>query len=202
MKNLIVNADDFGYSFGINKGIFKAHTEGIVTSTSLMVNRVASSEAKELINFPDLSVGLHFDAKENFEKEFVSQLKKFEELTGFKPTHLDSHLDVHLKIDLVKEIFAKYSKKTKIPVRGVSLPLIDSFFEEQNIKMDVLLEIIKNLPEGTSELMCHPGIVDESLKSSYTKEREKELAILTSSEVLKAVKDLGINLTNWSKVYR
>lgn len=38
MTKLIVNADDFGYSKGINLGIIEAHREGIVTSTTLMTN--------------------------------------------------------------------------------------------------------------------------------------------------------------------
>ena len=36
-RHLIVNADDFGQSAGINRGIIEAHEHGIVTSTSLMV---------------------------------------------------------------------------------------------------------------------------------------------------------------------
>ena len=42
---LIVNADDFGCTEGVNRGIAEAHVRGIVTSTSLMVNRPAAAEA-------------------------------------------------------------------------------------------------------------------------------------------------------------
>ncbi|MGH9864633.1 MAG: ChbG/HpnK family deacetylase, partial [Candidatus Acidiferrales bacterium] len=38
MKRLIVNADDFGYTRGVNAGIVRAFREGIVTSTTLMAN--------------------------------------------------------------------------------------------------------------------------------------------------------------------
>ncbi len=48
MKHLIVNADDFGYSRGINRGIVEAHERGIVTSTTMMVNAPATGEAVEL----------------------------------------------------------------------------------------------------------------------------------------------------------
>jgi len=60
MKYLIVNADDFGASMGINRGILEAHQRGIVTSASLMVNMPAAKEAALLSrDVPDLSVGLH-----------------------------------------------------------------------------------------------------------------------------------------------
>src|SRR5438045_1956703 len=59
---LIVNADDFGQSPTINKGIVEAHQRGIVTSASLMVRQNAAAEAVELsCNCPDLSLGLHLD---------------------------------------------------------------------------------------------------------------------------------------------
>ena len=44
-RHLIVNADDFGYSRGVNRGIIEAHERGIVTSASLMVKQPASEEA-------------------------------------------------------------------------------------------------------------------------------------------------------------
>ena len=44
-KYLIINADDFGASVGVNRGIFESHTCGVVTSTSLMVTGRAACEA-------------------------------------------------------------------------------------------------------------------------------------------------------------
>ena len=59
-RRLIVSADDFGMSTGINAGILRAHREGILTSASLMVNGSACAEAVELARaHPTLSVGLH-----------------------------------------------------------------------------------------------------------------------------------------------
>ncbi len=59
-KRLIVNADDFGWSYGITNGILEAHRNGIVTSASLMVNRPASEYALDLMQTaPKLSVGIH-----------------------------------------------------------------------------------------------------------------------------------------------
>ena len=57
---LIINADDFGYSSAVNRAVIKAHREGILTSTSLMVNERAAAEAVQLAKEnPDLAVGLH-----------------------------------------------------------------------------------------------------------------------------------------------
>jgi hopanoid biosynthesis associated protein HpnK len=57
---LIVAADDFGMSAGVNAGILTAHRDGILTDASLMVNGVAFAGAVELARAtPTLSVGLH-----------------------------------------------------------------------------------------------------------------------------------------------
>lgn len=60
MKSLIVNGDDFGFSSEVNAGIIRAHREGILTSTSLMVAESARDEAVALAKeYPALDVGLH-----------------------------------------------------------------------------------------------------------------------------------------------
>ncbi|MHB9145759.1 MAG: chitin disaccharide deacetylase [Symbiobacteriia bacterium] len=60
-RQLIVNADDFGLSPGVSLGILAAHKEGIVTSTTLMVNMPGAQDAFELAKTtPTLGVGIHF----------------------------------------------------------------------------------------------------------------------------------------------
>jgi chitin disaccharide deacetylase len=60
MKELIINADDFGLSTGANLGIIRAWQQGILTSTSLMVGGAAFEEAVALAKEnPGLQVGLH-----------------------------------------------------------------------------------------------------------------------------------------------
>lgn len=60
VRRLIVNADDFGYTSGVNRAIFEAHTSGIVTSATLMATGRAFSEAVEMAKAaPRLSVGCH-----------------------------------------------------------------------------------------------------------------------------------------------
>ncbi|HXT77317.1 MAG TPA: ChbG/HpnK family deacetylase [Candidatus Eisenbacteria bacterium] len=62
MKNLIVNADDLGWTEGVNQGIAEAHRNGIVTSTSLLANGAAFASGVELArSTPGLGVGVHLN---------------------------------------------------------------------------------------------------------------------------------------------
>ena len=59
-KRLIVNADDLGRTPGINSGIFEAHSQGLVTSATLMVGFSAAEEAADFWRHnPAIGVGLH-----------------------------------------------------------------------------------------------------------------------------------------------
>jgi|HubBroStandDraft_6_1064221.scaffolds.fasta_scaffold175947_2 hopanoid biosynthesis associated protein HpnK len=63
MKYLIVNGDDFGFTGGVNSGILRAFTDGIVTSTTVMANGEAFDDAVDLAKAnPDLGVGCHLVA--------------------------------------------------------------------------------------------------------------------------------------------
>src|ERR1041385_7040917 len=116
---LIVNADDFGRTPGVNEGIQEAHECGIVTSASLMVRWPAAQEAAQYSRkHPELSVGLHLDLEEwayqhhtwvrlyevvppgdsaAIAREVGGQLDRFLDLMGKPPTHLDSHQHAHWK---------------------------------------------------------------------------------------------------------
>ncbi len=59
-RRLIVNADDFGISEEVNDAVIRAHREGVLTSTSLMVTGAAFEQAVELAKEnPGLAVGIH-----------------------------------------------------------------------------------------------------------------------------------------------
>src|SRR5713101_8826659 len=124
-RSLIINADDFGQSPGVNRGIIEAHERGIVTSTSLMVRWPAAREAaRYACTHPELSVGLHLDLgerafrdgswvflyivvprddKEAIEAEVQRQLDAFRRLMDSNPTHMDSHQHAH-RVDPVQGI--------------------------------------------------------------------------------------------------
>lgn len=60
MLKKIFNADDFGISPGVNQAIAKAHKEGVLNSTSIMINLKYAPQAVELAGqMPDLNIGLH-----------------------------------------------------------------------------------------------------------------------------------------------
>src|SRR5260221_10638319 len=62
---LIVNADDFGLSGGVNRGVIEAHEHGILTSASLMVRWPAAAQAATYARSSrSLGVGLHLDLGE------------------------------------------------------------------------------------------------------------------------------------------
>ena len=64
-------------------------------------------------------------------------------------------------------------------------------------------QLLASLPEGTTELMCHPGYADADLEKSATrlqKSRETELKILTDNEIRKSIATLGIRLINYGEI--
>jgi predicted glycoside hydrolase/deacetylase ChbG (UPF0249 family) len=64
-------------------------------------------------------------------------------------------------------------------------------------------KLLGSLPEGTTELMCHPGYVDDDLRRSATRlqqSRQIELDILTDKSIRKSVAELGIRLINYEQV--
>jgi chitin disaccharide deacetylase len=60
VRKLIINADDFGLTAGVNRGIVEAHNGGLVTSTTLMANGPAFDDAVAAArSAPRLSIGCH-----------------------------------------------------------------------------------------------------------------------------------------------
>jgi predicted glycoside hydrolase/deacetylase ChbG (UPF0249 family) len=78
VKNLIVNADDLGWTDGVNRGILEAFHHGIVTSTSLLANGAAFAGGVEALrSAPGLGVGVHLnlsDGPPTADREIVTTL--------------------------------------------------------------------------------------------------------------------------------
>ena len=139
---LIVNADDFGRSPGINAGVVRAHTAGIVTSASLMVRWPSAAGAVRMArSLPHLSLGLHLDLGEwafrdgqwqplyevaptgdadAIAREVSAQLSRFRELVGRDPTHVDSHQHMH-RAEPVRSILAAAARELGVPLRDCHL---------------------------------------------------------------------------------
>lgn len=60
MGRLIINADDFGLTAGVNRAVVELHRAGVLTSTTLMAKAAATEEAIEIArSTPSLGVGCH-----------------------------------------------------------------------------------------------------------------------------------------------
>jgi chitin disaccharide deacetylase len=63
-----------------------------------------------------------------------------------------------------------------------------------------LAKLIRALPQGSTEFMCHPGVLGEDLRASRTRlkeSRERELRALTSPEVRAAIEECGVQLAGY-----
>lgn len=203
-KYLIVNADDFGYSYSINEGIIEAHTNGIVTSTSVMVDAMAAHEARGLTKFPDLSIGLHLEVKEtaNIEVELARQVDKFVAITGKSPDHIDTHKR-HTTDAGIKEVLENYTKIHGTPVRILNAKHIGSFgISSSDSSVTQLKRSIDEATELYNELMTHAGYADDYLRehSSYNNPREDEIKSVCSPEIKEYIREKGLVLTTWKGV--
>lgn len=229
-RRLIVNADDFGQSAGVNEGIIHCHEHGIVTSASLMVRWPSAAAAAEYARAKRaLSVGLHIDLGEwtcrngewvplyqvvaagdlaAIQAEIVRQLDAFRRLMHCDPTHIDSHQHVHHwggVAALVREI----ADEIGTPVRECSADVqYNGAFYGQGpkgqilagaISIEHLIRILMTLPEGTTELGCHPGVGRE-MEGLYVAEREQELQALCDPRVGETLAAEGIELMSFRDI--
>jgi predicted glycoside hydrolase/deacetylase ChbG (UPF0249 family) len=227
MRYLVVNADDFGQSSGVNRGIVEACEHGIVTSASLMVRWPAARDAAAYARKnTSLSLGLHFDfgewrcqdgrwkklyevvREEDVEavkEEAWRQLADFRRLTGSDPTHLDSHQHIHRRKTL-EPVFLDIAERLNVPLRSYDsrIRYSGSFYGQDDtgnsfpelIRVDALIGILESLPDGFTELGCHPGYAAD-LDSIYCAERALEIATLCDPRIRAALRSNGIELCSF-----
>ena len=227
---LIVNADDFGRSAGVNRGIIEAHERGIVTSASLMVRWPAAAEAAAYSReHPRLSLGLHLDLGEwiyrhgrwellygvvpendveAVEQEVARQLELFRRLAGRDPTHLDSHQHVH-RSEPVRSVALRLAGELAVPLRDFS-PQVSycGDFYGQSGPGEPYLEGI-SLAGLLGILATLPaGItelgchpgLDDDLPSVYCNERAQEVSVLCDPLVRAALAAEGIELCSFQDI--
>src|SRR3979490_944135 len=282
-RNLIVNADDLGWTSGVNRGIAEAHRNGIVTSASLLASGEAFGDAVELVRKTrGLGVGVHLNlsdgapiagretvtsllnsegefeggpdglllkiatrglAMREVEKEWEAQIGKIR-AGGIDPPRLDGHKHVHMLPGLFEialrlakrhgigairvsheasnlrtalstgELRATVVLKQGVQARGLKLLARDAREQAERagistadyfcgiaqtgeLTKEGVKKFLKSLPEGTTELMCHPGYVDAALRKTATRlqdSRQKELEILTDTGIRNLVASQGIGL--------
>ena len=287
MKNLIVNADDLGWTEGINRGIVESFQRGIVTSASLLANGPAfASGVKAARSLPGLGVGVHLNLSDGppvadpetvmsllnddgefaggpeslllkrarrglmlqeVEQEWDAQIQKVRD-AGIQPTHLDGHKHAHMLpglFEIALRLAKKYGigairvsleasnlraalstggkqragvvLKQGVQARGLKLLARDARKEAERagiatadyfcgiaqtgeLTREGIIQLLKILPEGTTELMCHPGYVDDALGKSTTRlqaSRQTELEILTDTRIRNLVASQGIRLIDY-----
>jgi chitin disaccharide deacetylase len=280
MKSLIVNADDFGLTSGVNRAVIEGHKRGIITSATIMANMTAFDEAVRLAKeHTSLGVGLHFNITQGkpvaaalmlrsltdtrgeflgsaaFIRSSLTRQMRIEEIVielraqiekvinaGLHLTHIDSHKHSHafpqvcdalintigdygiFAIRLPREQwnFSGGTRSIKIISQSIGALALAQLCGPSRERMrkakirtsdvifgiaqsglwtkQMMLKIIEHLPEGISELMCHPGYDDEELKIVKTRlrgSRMSELKLLTDPEIIEKVHGSQVRLTSW-----
>jgi predicted glycoside hydrolase/deacetylase ChbG (UPF0249 family) len=257
---LIVNADDFGYTKGVNLAILEACRKGVVTSTSLLANGAAFEDAVEKARTePKLDIGCHLNFVEGrpvaapekvphllggdgqflrpwqlavrltlgvvpvseIEIEATAQIEKLVQ-AGLRVTHVDTHKHTHTHPNVAVAISGAARRAgirwirrpfenflpgrtrrlslKRVLVAGMNL-LAPSFGRKMRqdgmampdfftgvvltgrLSRESFGEVLAELADGTTELMCHPGYCDSELRSASTRLREeRELERRTVSD--------------------
>jgi predicted glycoside hydrolase/deacetylase ChbG (UPF0249 family) len=272
---LIINADDYGRTADISRGIRDAHLRGMVTSSTAMMNMsAATNEIKiALKETPDLGLGVHLVltagkpllsaaqlpslttsdgafhkvddlvglAKninlDEVKAEWRAQVEAFVSVAGKKPTHLDSHHHSSYFTPGLFKAMLEMAREYDVPIRlpiahntgknieglpeELSPSLMEfgpqlleefqprspdaffaSFYDEYATRGEFLRILSHFLPNGTFEIMCHPGYVDKAFakESGYAYQRQTELGILTDPAMRKEVERRGIQLISFAQL--
>ncbi|MDX1577626.1 MAG: ChbG/HpnK family deacetylase [Gemmatimonadota bacterium] len=226
-RQLIINADDFGMSCGVNAGIVRTFLEGVVTSASLMVRRPAAREAASFArSHPGLGLGLHLDLGEWFRRgdewvaryvvvplddaaavrcEVEAQLGAFRAITGRAPTHLDAHQHVHRE-EPVRSAVESVGRRLGIPVRSFD-PAIryrGDFYGRDgdgNVRDDLIsVSALLGLADDLAPGCTELGChpgFDAETDPSYGRERAREVRTLTDRRVREGLRSRGIELIDF-----
>ena len=229
-RYLIVNADDFGQSPGVNRGIIQSHEEGIVTSASLMVRWPAAAEATGYgSQRPQLSLGLHLDLGEwafrndawesvyevapltnttAVKEELWRQLAEFRRLTGKPPTHIDSHQHVHTR-EAVQPLVAEMVRSLGVPLRGCDprVRYSGEFYGQtaDGQPLDHLIGV-----DALSAVLrdLPPGVTElgchpgigNDLNTMYSRERAREVETLCDPRIRAVLASHGIRLCSFAEI--
>jgi predicted glycoside hydrolase/deacetylase ChbG (UPF0249 family) len=227
---LIVNADDFGLSAGVNRGVIAAHERGIVTSASLMVRYPAAAQAATYSRErPQLSLGLHVDLGEwvyrdgewmslyrvvpekdeaAVRNEMLHQLSMFRDLVGKNPTHLDSHQHVHLR-EPARSLLIEIASELGVPLRRCNLEVhyCGNFYGQttEGVPLPdfISADALLNLLAALPSgvtELCCHPGEGDDLNTTYRSERAQEVQTLCDPRVRAAIAESDIQLCSFHEV--
>jgi predicted glycoside hydrolase/deacetylase ChbG (UPF0249 family) len=106
---------------------------------------------------------------------------------------------------LPAEVEREFAEQGASPLAEFSRGTTDFFvadFYDEGATLPNLVSILERLPEGTTELMCHPAYVDEELVavSSYVGQRARELRVLTDPALAPEIARRGIALRTFGEI--
>ena len=168
-------------------------------------------------NLPNLNM-------EDVKTEWRAQIEAFVKVAGRRLTHIDSHHhSSYFSPNLFRamlELAKEYDCAIRFPFTEVSSEIEETAkyvpdllqeynpckpdmffvnFYDEGATREELINIINSLSDGTSEIMCHPGFVDEAFakESTYNFQRERELKILTDSSIKEVIESQNIELVTF-----
>jgi chitin disaccharide deacetylase len=247
-RRLIINADDFGLTVGVNRAILELNTANVLPSATLMATGAAFRDAvHSAFRQTTLGVGCHvvlvdgqselhpseipslapeghlrsslssfmvdlfggrIDSRE-MEREAVAQIRKVQS-AGLTVTHIDTHKHAHMfprvlgsiiraardcgvpairnpfepdwsirltnnapstrrlqvrTLRLFRERFLRVAHAAKLRTTDGTLGVLAT----GTFDADYVLRLLRNMPLGSWELVCHPGYVDSTLRRAGTR---------------------------------
>ncbi|MEO8380494.1 MAG: ChbG/HpnK family deacetylase [Acidobacteriota bacterium] len=185
-------------------------TDGVPRANPAKVRSLLGEDGR----FPRKAHQMRLVRSWEVEREWRAQLAVLAEL-GITPTHLDSHHHAHRQPGAF-QAYRELAREMKIPARGAVMQEITDGLRAHGVvcadvfvqhwsdaepTMERLLACIAEsgdrCPEGgIVEVMCHPALLDDELRSrsTYAAEREAELRVLTSAALPSRLNDLGYDV--------
>jgi chitin disaccharide deacetylase len=226
-RYLIVNADDFGLSPGVNRGIIECAERGILTSASLMVRWPAAAEAATYAKQNrKISIGLHVDLgewvlrngewellykvvdaddKQAVEAEITRQVAEFCRLIGRNPSHLDSHQHIH-RNEPARSIMLNLAGELRIPLRECDsrVRYCGDFYGQDadgnNLPGAITVANLKHILNSLREGLTEFGChpgYDDGLQTPYRAERAEEVRVLCDPAIRACLNDMQIVLRSY-----